>query len=77
MSVLKLDIWQIKHFFRLKLNQDDIVPHVPPVDVGYVHHPVEIWDLSNYSDHQQHYVVCDAENGEDPHCSKSVPPLRW
>jgi len=50
------------------INQDDIVPHLPPMDVGYHHAPTEVWFPSNYTT----YVVCD-ESGEDPTCSDSVP----
>lgn len=50
------------------INQDDIVPHLPPMDVGYHHPPTEIWFPTNYT----YYEICD-QSGEDPNCSDSVP----
>jgi len=53
------------------VNQEDIVPHVPPRDIGFHHVATEVWFPSNYTT----YVVCN-DSGEDPKCSDSIPPTK-
>jgi len=51
------------------VNQRDIVPHLPPRDVGFHHVATEVWFPTNVTT----YVICN-DSGEDPKCSDSVPP---
>jgi len=51
------------------VNQQDIVPHLPPRDAGFHHVATEIW----YPTNSTTYVICN-DSGEDPKCSDSVPP---
>ncbi|EGG20270.1 Triacylglycerol lipase-like protein triacylglycerol lipase [Cavenderia fasciculata] len=55
------------------VNQDDLVPHVPPKGIIpiYDHVPTEVWYKSNAT---ENYKICD-DSGEDPTCSDSVNPL--
>lgn len=54
------------------INQHDIVPHLPPQNVGYHHVAREIWFPTNYT----YYIICDA-SGEDPHCADSINPVAY
>lgn len=54
------------------INQRDVVPHLPPQNVGYHHVATEIWFPTNYTV----YVICN-HSGEDPHCADSVPPIDY
>eukprot|EP01113_Clastostelium_recurvatum_P017695 TRINITY_DN2088_c0_g1_i2.p1 TRINITY_DN2088_c0_g1~~TRINITY_DN2088_c0_g1_i2.p1 ORF type:complete len:297 (+),score=51.60 TRINITY_DN2088_c0_g1_i2:56-892(+) len=47
------------------INNADIVPHLPALNMGYWHVPSEIWY------HGTSYKVCD-NTGEDPSCSDSI-----
>lgn len=56
----KLDeLWRVIH-------TRDLVPHVPPIELGFYHPPTEVWNTADNSS----YVVCDG-SGEDPNCSDS------
>ena len=57
------------------VHQDDLVPHVPPIDVGYHHVATEVWSVSDGSGGLK-YIVCNG-SGEDPACSDSVPAAKW
>jgi hypothetical protein len=54
----------------------DPVPHVPPLDFGFLHVPHELW-YDNNGDSS--YSNCqDSASGEDPNCSDStVPAAIW
>lgn len=54
------------------INQRDIVPHLPPQDVGYHHVAHEVWFPTNYT----YYRVCN-DSGEDPTCADSIPPIDY
>lgn len=57
------------------VNEHDIVPHIPPVNLGiaYYHHvPTELW----FKNDTVHFVICDA-TGEDPTCADSLPFYEW
>ena len=54
------------------VHQDDIVPHLPPSDVGYHHVATEVWSKNHTASGALEYIVCDG-SGEDPKCSDSVP----
>lgn len=54
------------------INQADIVPHLPPQDVGYHHVAREVWFPTNYT----YYRLCD-DSGEDPTCADSIPPIDY
>jgi hypothetical protein len=45
----------------------DIVPHLPPKLLSFVHVPTEVW----YDEPSTSYKVCDG-SGEDPTCSDSL-----
>ena len=47
-SILKKNIFRVVHF-------KDIVPHLPPMDVGYKHPPFEIF----YNEAMTEYKICD------------------
>lgn len=47
-------------------NHDDIVPHLPPVDLNFFHVCTENW----YNGYE--WVGCDPSYGEDPNCADSV-----
>jgi pimeloyl-ACP methyl ester carboxylesterase len=55
--------------FRVVHNEDP-VPRLPPLLLGYRHPPVEVFMRGNST------VVCSERDGEDPLCSDSVPPLQ-
>eukprot|EP01116_Phalansterium_solitarium_P025460 TRINITY_DN9753_c0_g1_i1.p1 TRINITY_DN9753_c0_g1~~TRINITY_DN9753_c0_g1_i1.p1 ORF type:complete len:332 (+),score=58.81 TRINITY_DN9753_c0_g1_i1:108-1103(+) len=57
----------VQHVYRT-INMDDIVPHLPPTVLGFVHAPQEVWFPTN----QTSYVVCSDTDGEDPDCSDSI-----
>jgi len=46
------------------VNQNDIVPHLPPESFGFWHAATEVWYTNN------NYQICDS-SGEDPNCSDS------
>eukprot|EP00008_Paramoeba_atlantica_P008627 CAMPEP_0201491408 /NCGR_PEP_ID=MMETSP0151_2-20130828/29730_1 /ASSEMBLY_ACC=CAM_ASM_000257 /TAXON_ID=200890 /ORGANISM="Paramoeba atlantica, Strain 621/1 / CCAP 1560/9" /LENGTH=288 /DNA_ID=CAMNT_0047877755 /DNA_START=30 /DNA_END=896 /DNA_ORIENTATION=- len=53
-------------------NWHDVVPHLPneeqdPFD-PFHHVPQECWEQKSGPE----FILCDADNGEDPHCSDSV-----
>jgi len=52
------------------VNQNDIVPHLPPEILDFYHVSTEVWYES------EAYQVCDS-SGEDPNCSDSVPFIKW
>ncbi|RUP46907.1 Alpha/Beta hydrolase protein [Jimgerdemannia flammicorona] len=54
--------------FHRTINQNDIVPHVPPMLFGYKHHTSETW----IEDSQGDVVLCSTV--EDSTCSNSVIP---
>jgi len=55
--------------FRM-VNQDDIVPHLPPHVILPFHHiTTEVW----FSNTTYQYEICTQGDGEDPNCSDSVP----
>eukprot|EP01132_Coremiostelium_polycephalum_P008237 gene8237-10125_t len=58
----------IQSVWRL-VNNRDIVPHLPPMDLNFYHLPVEVW-FNSTADPLQ-YVICDP-TGEDPNCSDSL-----
>jgi len=49
------------------VNQRDIVPHLPSLDMGFWHIATEVWWTNCTS-----YVECLQGNGEDPTCSDSL-----
>jgi hypothetical protein len=51
------------------VNRDDIVPHLPPLEFGYVHYPGEVW-YTNATHYRQ--CVNASPTREDPSCSDSV-----
>jgi len=54
--------------FRI-VNEDDIVPHLPPRLGGFTHIETEVWFPNGYSN----YSICTGGDGEDPNCSDSIP----
>jgi predicted lipase len=48
------------------INDNDIVPQLPKVFMGYYHHTTEIWIVNGEA------YACDDKDGEDPQCSKSL-----
>eukprot|EP00050_Salpingoeca_kvevrii_P003846 m.236015 g.236015 ORF g.236015 m.236015 type:complete len:311 (+) comp10893_c0_seq8:1162-2094(+) len=54
------------HTFRVT-HYRDIVPHLPPQELGFQHYPREVW----YNEVSDHYRVCDG-TGEDPLCADSI-----
>jgi len=57
----------IQHTQRIT-NWKDVVPHLPNEMEFYKHVPQEVWEQKN----PNQFVVCDPNNGEDPHCADSV-----
>ncbi|KYR00977.1 hypothetical protein DLAC_02418 [Tieghemostelium lacteum] len=51
------------------VNDRDIVPHLPPIDLNFYHLPIEVW-FNNASAPLQ-YKICN-NSGEDPSCSDSL-----
>ncbi|KNC53134.1 uncharacterized protein AMSG_09209 [Thecamonas trahens ATCC 50062] len=49
----------------------DLVPHLPPEALGFVHVPTEVWGHVPEGSRNVNYTVCDG-SGEDPYCSDSV-----
>jgi len=49
------------------VNQNDLVPHLPPKLLGFHHIATEVW----YEDSDDQYEICNG-SGEDPSCSDSV-----
>jgi len=54
-------------YHRRMVNQRDIVPHLPPIVLGFYHINTEIWFPTNTTT----FEVCNG-SGEDPHCSDSL-----
>ena len=54
--------------FRVVHNRD-IVPHLPPTEFKYIHHPYEVF----YNEKMTSFKVCD-ETGEDKTCSDHLAP---
>jgi len=52
-------------FFRI-VNKNDLVPHLPPRSLGYIHYGPEYW-----INPKNEVVVC--QNAEDKRCSNSLP----
>lgn len=58
--------------FRVTHSRDP-VPHVPPMDFGFLHCPTERW---YDNDGDTSYATCnDSPTAEDPNCSDSVIPF--
>lgn len=55
----------------VKVNRNDLVPHLPPKLIGYHHVASEYWYIKNLT-----YLPCNG-SGEDPGCSASVPPFNF
>lgn len=55
------------------VHQNDIVPHLPPKEIGYHHVATEVWAKGEGNLGQLKFVVCNG-GGEDASCSDSVPP---
>lgn len=53
----------------------DIVPHVPPENLGFQHPPTEIWQTSKPYTNSSILRTCSSTNGEDPTCADSVSIL--
>lgn len=68
-------------FYRV-VNNQDLVPHVPPYKIGYHHHKIEIWihKIKDENSIEKEIIkICDGllskgSIGEDQTCSNS---LRW
>jgi len=59
MSVLNgAEVWRVTHW-------RDIVPHVPTVAMGFVHHPQEFF----YTEDNSAYTSCSSTDGEDHTCA--------
>ena len=56
------------------VNQDDLVPHLPAQDFGFLHVPTEAWIPPGDSPSQ--IVICSS-TAEDPSCSDSVNPINY
>jgi len=54
--------------FRV-VNNKDIVPAVPLVEMGFWHVTTEVWE---HGANNSVYTTCSSETGEDPTCSDSV-----
>ncbi|KAF9262380.1 alpha/beta-hydrolase [Marasmius fiardii PR-910] len=50
----------------------DGVPTMIPTPLGYYHHGVEYWQTSNEITNET-TLQCSLTDGEDPHCSASIP----
>ncbi|KAF2070719.1 hypothetical protein CYY_007961 [Polysphondylium violaceum] len=57
-----------KNLYRL-VNDHDLVPHLPPMDLNFHHLPIEVW--FNTTSVPLDYYVCNS-SGEDPNCSDSL-----
>lgn len=55
------------------IHHDDVVPHLPPYTMGFVHEAEEVW----YSEDQKNFTECSISDGEDQSCSWSVPVLDY
>ncbi|KAI9357062.1 Alpha/Beta hydrolase protein [Zopfochytrium polystomum] len=57
--------------YRRAVNYNDIVPHLPPLLLGFNHHVTEAW-IDSAGDS----VYCDdpSNNGEDTNCANTIPP---
>lgn len=60
---------QIPNTFRL-INNNDIVPHIPPSSFSFKHGGHEVW----YTNSMQTYKICVSE---DPACVNSVNALKY
>lgn len=49
------------------VHEKDIVPHLPPDNLGYYHVPQEVWQTGGV------YQTCSSSDGEDPACSAQFP----
>lgn len=73
------------------INGNDIIPHLPPLATGYIHHSREVWvsdNLLNYIiEHGKLYhellggspnttILCSSIIPEDPECSFSISPSK-
>eukprot|EP00048_Salpingoeca_helianthica_P015336 m.226243 g.226243 ORF g.226243 m.226243 type:complete len:317 (-) comp16901_c0_seq1:40-990(-) len=62
------------NFTRRVVHQNDIVPHLPPYEIGFRHVTTEVWSQGEGTTNKLKFTVCSATDGEDPNCSDSVPP---
>lgn len=60
------------HQFRVTHSRDP-VPHVPPMDFGFLHSPHELWYDNNGDSSFQNCQ--DSASAEDPNCSDSLIPF--
>jgi len=58
---------QVPNNFRV-VNKRDIVPHVPPQFLTFLHPTREIWYNNNK------FNLCSSTNSEDKSCSDSIIP---
>uniref|UniRef100_A0A914DWM3 Fungal lipase-like domain-containing protein n=1 Tax=Acrobeloides nanus TaxID=290746 RepID=A0A914DWM3_9BILA len=63
----------VPYAYRI-VHRNDIMPHIIPLEAGYVHHQNEIW-YNNLMHETDPWVECDAE--ESQNCSDSVPKSEW
>jgi len=56
----------VPNTFRV-VNGHDVVPHLPPMDLGFYHVPTEVWENPGET---LTFKVCNG-SGEDPTCSDS------
>merc|ERR1711879_618427 len=56
----------VPNTFRV-VNGHDIVPHLPPMSLGFYHVSTEVWENPGES---LSFRICDG-TGEDPNCSDS------
>eukprot|EP00796_Vickermania_ingenoplastis_P003864 gene3865-2741_t len=61
---------KLRYVFRLT-HLRDVVPHLPPSSMGYVHLPTEVW-FANSSDPMDFIACNDTSKEEDAACSGSV-----
>jgi hypothetical protein len=67
------DFPRFVNYTRRVVHQNDIVPHLPPREIGFVHVAPEVWSRGEGATDKLKFDVCSATNGEDPTCSDSVP----
>jgi hypothetical protein len=51
-----------------EIHQADVVPHLPPMLLGFQHGPTEVW----FDEAFDSYQVCSGSDGEDSSCSDSL-----
>jgi len=56
----------VGYHYRM-VNKRDLVPHLPPMSLGFHHVSTELWFPTNTTD----FVVCNG-SGEDPNCSDQL-----